>query len=295
MDIVRLYREYGVHYATEGHKHCRPGWVQTECPFCTGNPGLHLGYDTELDRFVCWRCGGKGIAFALAGLLRLPYAQVYELIRQYGGKTDVKIKKRNKVALELPSNCVPLLPQHAKYLENRGYDAEWVEKEFGVMSTLIRSTLDEVDYSNRIIIPIQWEGRLVSFDSRDVTEKKKERYKACPSHRENVEHKKIIYGKQEHWTSTGICVEGYTDVWRFGTAAFCTSGIKFTSAQVRVIARTFKRVPVVYDDDPQAVKQADKLIAELRFRGVDAFRVDIVGDPGAMSQEEANYLVKQLM
>lgn len=45
MDIVRLYHDYGVDHRTEGHKHCRPGWVNTECPFCEGNKGFHLGWN----------------------------------------------------------------------------------------------------------------------------------------------------------------------------------------------------------------------------------------------------------
>ena len=44
MDILSLYQEHGVMIADEGHKHSRPGWVQTTCPFCTGHEGYHLGY-----------------------------------------------------------------------------------------------------------------------------------------------------------------------------------------------------------------------------------------------------------
>ena len=51
----------------------------------------------------------------------------------------------------------------------------------------------------------------------------------------------------------------------------------------------------MFDDDPQAKLQATKIVAELRFRGVDAFKVDIEGDPGSMKQEDADYLVKQLI
>ena len=64
---------------------------------------------------------------------------------------------------------------------------------------------------------------------------------------------------------------------------------------MRLIAKTFKRVPVMFDDEPQAVIQANKLVADLRFRGVDSFRVDIKGDPGSLSNEEAKYLLKQLL
>ena len=119
---------------------------------------------------------------------------------------------------------------------------------------------------------------------------------ACPKERERIHHKHILYGKQEEWKSTGICVEGITDVWRFGIIAFATFGIEYTPVQLRQIAKTFQRVPVVFDgEESQSIKQANKLVADLKFRGVDAFRVDIDGDPGSMSQEEANYLIKQLI
>ena len=90
-------------------------------------------------------------------------------------------------------------------------------------------------------------------------------------------------------------VEGPTDVWRLGSLAFAVSGIKYTPIQVRNISKAFKQVAIVFDADPQAKIQATKLVAELRFRGVDAFRVDIEGDPGSMKQEDADYLVKNLI
>jgi DNA primase len=118
---------------------------------------------------------------------------------------------------------------------------------------------------------------------------------ACPKDRELIPHKEILYGKQEYWKDNAICVEGPTDVWRFGVRSFAVSGIKFTPKQVRVMAKMFKRVAVCFDNDPQALIQANKLVGELKFRGVDAFRVDIEGDPGSMKQEDADYLVKQLI
>ena len=56
MDIERIYRDYNIPHATEGHKHCREGWVNTACPFCSGNEGLHLGYNNADDYYFCWRC-----------------------------------------------------------------------------------------------------------------------------------------------------------------------------------------------------------------------------------------------
>ena len=299
MDIEALYRDYNIQYQTEGHKHCRPGWVNTECPFCTGNPGLHLGYDIDGHKFVCWRCGGHHLYSTLTKLLNVSYHQALEIAKQYG--EHIISQKKNQRAVrtkgfKFPSNLMELQQNHRRYLENREFDVDYMIKTWGLMGTGVFSVLDEIDYKHRIIIPFEWDGKTVSFDSRDITGKHNNKYQACPKDRELIEHKHILYGKQDKIHETGIIVEGPTDVWRFGTNAYATSGIKYTPAQVRLIAKLFKRAPVVYDgNEAQARQQADKLVAELRFRGIDSFRVDIEGDPGMMSQDEANYLVKQLM
>jgi hypothetical protein len=53
---------------------------------------------------------------------------------------------------------------------------------------------------------------------------------------------------------------------------------------------------VMFDSDPQAIIQANKLTAELKFRGIQTTQVNTTsGDPGSMKQEDADYLVKQLL
>jgi len=186
-------------------------------------------------------------------------------------------------------------PGHRKYLIRRKFDPDKLEREWGLLGTGPVSRLDRINYSRRILIPIHWDGKLVSFQTRDITGRSELKYLACSLEREKIPHKTILYGKQEAWNDTGICVEGVTDVWRLGPAAFAVFGIEYKPQQVRLIAKTFHRVAVVFDDDPQAVVQADKLVAELRFRGVDAWRVDIVGDPGDMDQDDADYLVREIV
>ena len=300
MDILTLYRDYSIDFLTEGHKHCRDGWVNTPCPFCSGNPGLHLGYNLEGDFFTCYRCGWHPISITVATLLKIPETEARRLINQYGllipkfTKTSV-ISIRTKQH-KLPSGVGPLLDNHISYLQKRGFDPDQIIREWQILGTGPFSKLDDIDYKHRIIIPFIWDNQQVSFDSRDITDKHNSKYMACPKDRELVLHKEILYGKQEHWKDTGICVEGPTDTWRFGFNSFATSGIKYTPKQVRLIAQMFKRVPVCFDgEEPQAIAQANKLVAELKFRGVDAFRVDIEGDPGSMHQEDADYLVKQLI
>jgi len=299
MNIIQLYTDFSIPYLTEGHVHCRSGWVQVQCPLCTGNFGWHMGFNLDGGYYSCYRCGGHSVYKTLEALLKITnYKQLKEIIERYDTvtlKTKEPIVKMRAKAHRLPSNCETLQANHRQYLIKRNFDPDYLIKTWGLLGTGVYSKLDNIDYKFRIIIPFIWDGQQVSFDSRDITGKDPGRYKACPKDRELIPHKNILYGKQTEWKETGICVEGPTDIWRFGTDSFAVSGIKYTPAQVRVIAKTFKRVAVCFDDDPQAKVQANKMISELKFRGVDAFRVDIEGDPGSMKQEDADYLVKQLL
>jgi len=307
MNIIQLYQDFSINYLTEGHKHCRAGWVNTECPFCIGkgNPGYHLGYELESNHFVCWRCGWHPIIPTISKLINVNENQVKEIIKNYGGfvytphkEKPIKIQVKS---LKLPSGSIPLGIKHKTYLESRGFDPDLLEKEWNLMATGPISILDNIDYKFRIIIPFIWDKKQVSFDSRDITGKHPNKYMACPLDLEVIPHKDILYGDQSAWGKTGIGVEGPTDVWRFGKNAVATSGIKYTPKQVRLIAKTFKRFAVCFDgpsetsNEKQAAEQAETLVADLRFRRVDAFKVNIKGDPGGMSQSEADYLVKQLI
>ena len=298
MDILQLYQDYKVQYQTEGHKHCRPGWVNTECPFCTGNTGLHLGATLDGSHFYCWRCGWHPMQEVIASLLSISKNKATQVIKEYEGIITTTYQPRPKIRVKthrLPSGVAPLLQQHTTYLEQRGFDSSRITREWGLLGTGPISTLDNINYRHRIIAPILWKGKQVTFQARDITGKHPLKYLACPKERELLHHKHILYGKQEKWKDTGICVEGITDVWRLGPLAFCTFGIEFTSYQVRIIAKQFTRVAVVFDDEVQAKKQARKLVAELGFRGVDAFQINIQGDPGSMRDDDALHLINSIL
>jgi len=297
MDIIGILNDYSVPFQTEGHKHCRPGWANMECPFCTGNVGLHLGVSLDGGHFYCWRCGWKPQRKALAALLNVHETQVGAIIREYGGVSTHKAPDRavRKKAFKFPSDTSHLQQRHKTYLHHRGFDADKLEREWLLMGTGPMSQLDGVNYSHRIVAPINWEGQPVTFQGRDITDRHKLKYMACPKERELIHHKHIIYGNELYWGGTGICVEGITDVWRLGPRAFAVLGIEYTNKQIRRISKAFDRVAVVFDDDPQAIIQAEKMVNELRFRGLDSFRVDIKGDPGGLSDDDAKHLVSSIL
>jgi len=60
------------------------------------------------------------------------------------------------------------------------------------------------------------------------------------------------------------------------------------------MVKHFKEMVVLYDPEPQAQRQAEKLVDELKFRGVKAWKVDLDCDPGDLSQDDANHLLKTI-
>ena len=299
MNIIQLYKDFNVPFATEGHKHCREGWVNTACPFCTGNSGLHLGYNMTDDFYVCWRCGWKSTYKTIALLLHVSEQEAKEIARKYGGKSyytpstnDIIRHKRFK----LPPSTAPMNDQHRKYLRRRKFNSEVIERMWDVRGTGPISIMDDISFSHRLVIPIYWDNKIVSFQTRDITSKHSLRYISCPEKREILQHKHIFYQAiPTKEIDTCICVEGVTDAWRFGYGAIAVFGIKYTKFQVREISKRFNKVFVIFDDDPQAIIQARKLSSELAFRGVDAEPITIQGDPGDMSQADADSLKKKLL
>ncbi len=125
--------DHGLQLIENGHKHCRSGWVQleTDCLFCTGNPGLHLGYNISQDYFRCWRCGHKWPIDVVAKYLNCSKGKASNIIKEYGGrpilrnKRDIRIKKQIRV--HLPQGSHIMARQHHSYLKKRGFDSYAIE------------------------------------------------------------------------------------------------------------------------------------------------------------------------
>ena len=299
MRVIELYQDYRIDFAGEDSKHYRDGWVNIPCPFCTGNEGYHLGYNLDENYFSCWRCGGKFPEQVVSKVLSVSYKKAEEIIQEYGGTSKRKKEpprvKVNLKPLKLPGGNLVLTKAHEKYLLSRNFDPDTLVKEWKLMGTGPMAMLDGINYSRRILAPIIWNNSLISFQTRDITGKHPKKYLACPQARENIEHQTILYGNQSKWGPRGICVEGITDVWRLGPKSFAVFGIDYTPLQIREIKKHFKDIVVLFDPDPQAQKQAIKLVKELEFRGVKARREVLNVDPGDLTQENADDLVKYLL
>ncbi len=156
------------------------------------------------------------------------------------------------------------------------------------------SMLDKIPYGYRILAPIYWNEKIVSFQARDYSGKQDRRYLACPMVREVLHHKHILYMNPKGSERIGFCVEGIVDVWRFTRYAFATFGIEYTKEQIRNISKLYGQVFIIFDPETQAQLKALKLKAELEFRKIKVTNIILDSDPGDLKQEEADYLIKDL-
>lgn len=302
--VISIFSRYGI-----PHKISKE-WIHTHCPFCIGSKDYHLGYNTIHHYTHCWRCGYHNAVDVLSTLCHLDQSEAFALYQSIksGQPTRgraLRIARDRKIQTKInishyrhPRDVGPLRPNQHRYLEKRGFDPDKIIREWGVLGTGPLSRLDDIDYRFRLLIPINWDGTEVSFQTRDVTGKSNRKYLACPPDREIKHHKHILYGRQECWGGTGIIVEGVTDVWRFGPTACAVFGIEYRDEQVKAIADRFQRVAIVFDSERQAQAQARKLAAQLRLQLYHKPVVIDLGngmDPGAMAQDDANHLVRELI
>jgi DNA primase len=295
-DFESFCQDNSIDYSTEGNRHSRPGWINIHCLFCQGIQEYHLGWNLEKGYFNCWRCGFHPVKKVVARILNISEAEAWEVIKHYEGEStytpqDKKLI-RSTSEVSLPVGCCAMTDRHRRYLKKRGFNPERLEKEWSLLGTGPVGP-----YKFRIIAPIFYKKKLVSYQGRDITGRTELRYKTCAKENEVRDHKHCLYGLDEVEGDSVIVVEGITDAWRLGVGnAVATFGIIYTPAQVGLLMR-FKNVFVFFDSaDPQAIKQAEELGWELGAFGINAEIIETrYADPGSMPERYAKSLKKELL
>lgn len=288
MNLVDALSDLGIESRAQGHHHCRPGWVQIDCPYCGTKDKWHMGISVHTLSANCWRCGRHRLFEVLVehGASRRNAFQLVKGGIEHDDRPQEIVNKRGK--LILPDNLGPLLPAHKKYLKGRGYDPKEMENLWGIKGIGISAELQW-----RIWIPIHLHGKVVSWTTRAIIDEGL-RYQSAKAEQEKINAKDLLYG-EDYCRSTVIVHEGPLDVWRTGPGSVATLGIDFSEAQVDRIAKYPVRV-ICYDSEPAAQRQARKLTFVLEMFPGTTYNVILRGkDASASDPREIRKLRRRFL
>ena len=290
-DAIQFLDDNNIQYDLEG-KNVTEGWANIACPFCQDNSN-HGGFNLAVGYYNCWNCGHHFLDQLVAELLTvLPY-KAKQIVKQYSIDQQRELKKRTTKRpekIQLPTGTGKMKRKHREYLEGRNFDPDKLEKEFDLQGTGHLGP-----YKFRIIAPIYYKNKLVSYQGRDITGKAENRYKACANEKEVIHHKDILYNLDNAKGDSVIIVEGLFDVWRIGSGGVATFGVNFNQKQIQILIKRYKQFFICFDNEPKANEQARKLAVMLSSLGKEVETVDFgENDFADLAQEDADYLKKIL-
>lgn len=304
MDIIELLDEYDIEYWTSG-KNVSHGWIGLRCPFCEDYSN-HLGIHKKSLACRCWKCGKHNLKSVLREVLEISHKEAFKISKRLEGQPGGADETQNSVlsnyasgekivAVRLPEESSRRFPKlHTEYLRHRN---------FAPLKTIRKYRLKAVEnlgkYKFRIIIPIIFQGKIVSFTSRDVTGMASIPYLAADQKRyPNPKH--FLYNIDSiPKGGNAVLVEGPTDVWRLGDGAISCLGVEHHETQlVHLYKKKVNTLFVLYDNDEPG-RRASRMIAKRSIPFVNQVEIvklnlEGVNDPGEMSKEEAEILMEEL-
>lgn len=266
--IINILDDYEISWWDSG-KNVTRGWVNIQCPFpeC-GDVSNHCGICIDTLAFHCWKCGESGPFIKLLTILTgLSNSQCEELIKDdlvLDGDTSDRIQEafRNEEEREIEQSITVTLPERFELVTK--------DTDFALLSTYLKRRKISIDtliqhkcgicrsgsWMNRLIIPVYYQGKLVSFQGADMTGFAQVPYKAGTT---NIHD--FIYN-YDNVKDVMILTEGVLDAWRIGDEAVALFSALITPAQAALIrSKGLKELFFCWDGDAywKAVKAAREL------------------------------------
>lgn len=286
MKFIDILNQFNVEYKTEGSSHCRPGWIQLDCPFCgKDSHKWHMGYSLSGNFVNCWRCGSHNLMNSLILITGSKFNVIKPLLENI--RTDYKVIEKPEGKFSKPAGVGKLLKIHKDYLKSRGFDIQMLTKLWKIQGIGNVSR-----HAWRIFIPVIFHGNMVSWTTRSVSKNKNIlRYINASPPEEDISLKSILYGS-DFVRDTAIICEGPFDVWKIGAGAVATFGINYTTEQVLQMSKIKKRI-ICFDNEKVAQLQANKLCNDLSVFPGETYNLVIEAkDPAAATDKEIRKLRK---
>ena len=285
IDFIRLLKDHNIDYKQEVD-----GWINLQCPICRhqGSRGYKGGINLAGGFYHCWVCNGSSIEKVFSELLQVSFYEAKKILLEYETDTVIRSKLNRKVSkgsnIELPGAPIENNDRFYNYLFNRNFDPFYLCDNYKIKSSGITG-----DYSFRIIIPIFYQKNLVSFQARSIYSKEKckeldiLRYKNYPIELSKVNIKHILYNLDNCLEDWLVVVEGVFDCWRLGPKNIAaTMGTSASPKQINLLAKRYKKVIFLFDNEKHAQDRAKKYGEQLSALGVEVeiFNPEFEHDPG---------------
>lgn len=276
--------------------------VNVNCPYCdTKSTSFNLGFNPAGNYYHCWKSKHNyPIRQVLSTLLNVSESSIDNILIDYQGAGETLSEKKtsNIKYLELPTNT--FTKAERKYLKSRDFDPKYLYKKYHVVGGGI-----DGDWKFRIIIPVYYQGQLLSWTGRSILSKEKlkqleiPRYKNLSIEKSVKNIKELFFNIDNCKSDTVVLTEGAFDVLRFDGNAICSMGTELTESQINLLASRFRKIFILFDNEPEAQEKARKFGLQLSSIGID---IEIVNayedfgknDMGECSREEIEIIKKEL-
>jgi len=266
-DMESFCKDHGIDYSYEGKQISR-GWMGLQD--VVNKPSdteYHLAWNIAGNYLNSWISGGMSLRSYLKTVC--PQTPYDTLMEQYGDEYQFihRLEKRQN-ATQLDFNFEPLSEVAKQYLRRRNFDPDMLASKYGLRWGGIFG-----DWAFRIIIPIYFDGRVVSWQGRIIRDSPDiPRYLTLSIEKSLVDPKSVLFNEQNVKGDTAVVVEGPMNTFRWGDGAVASLGTSFTEEQVRRLA-TYKRVLILFDCEKTAQVKAHRLATRLAALGVPDVQV----------------------
>lgn len=278
MNFQKLFDDYKIKYSLKTNR----GWVNIRCPYCGGR-SYKFGFNPKDDFCTCFACGYHDLESTLCKMLHLSRPELRGVLKDYSGRlsinTQLNAVKPKIRALKLPER--EFTNAETKYLKKRGFDPVYLKDKYFITGGGITGR-----WKYRVIIPIIYNGKVVSWTARSILDKQTlneldiPRYKHLPIDESVIDPKKILYNLDNCRGQSVVLLEGPFDVLKYDGNAVCSFGTAITEEQIRILYERFKKIYIIFDNEAAAQEKARKYGLRLAALGVDVEIINACADFG---------------
>jgi hypothetical protein len=253
---------------------------------------------------VCWRCGEKGnIISYIKNFADKTFPEVLTILKEfqerYVGIEEQKIEIETPIKenLSIPKEFKRLSKDYCPqivydFLLNRGFDPINI-----VMNKELYYPEHLGKYKFRLVVPIVYNKKIVSFVGRDVTNQSINPYLMSGEKDSILSPKHTLYNYDSIAIGgKAILVEGIIDQWKLGGNSIASFGTQVSPQQIAKIKDLkLQKLFILFDNEDSAQESAYKLSKKLWFIDVEIIKLSFHKDPGELSIKEGQKLINEIL